>query len=165
MWDFTLTDQNGVKRSISEFRGNYVLIYFGYTSCNGVCHMMLRNISQALKIMENNLDRITPIFITINPERDTSNHLKNYAKNLHPKFITLTGTPEQVTAVLEKYKIYQFKVEADETMLDPLIEHSTLAYLFDQEGVLVKLFDQSISPTRLANEVKALFEEEKKKLN
>ena len=155
--DFTLTDQYGVERSISDFRGKYILVYFGYTLCNNICHQILKNISEALEILEENSEKIVPIFVTVNPERDTVSNLKNYSKNFHAKFVMMTGSIEQINPILNKYKVYYSKVKSDET-IDFFIEHSNLAYLLDRNGILVQLFDQSISPKDLANKLKVFLD-------
>jgi protein SCO1/2 len=98
--DFSLTDQHGKRRSIHEFKGKYMLIYFGYTYCPDICPMGLTNITKALKLLERNRDDVIPIFITVDPTRDTPENLQLYAQNFHPNYVMLTGTEAEIETCL-----------------------------------------------------------------
>ena len=159
--DFTLTDQQGMKRSTSEFHGKYQLIYFGYSFCPDICPLGLQNMSGALKSMGRDLDEVVPIFVTIDPERDTVENLKIYATNFHPKFMMLTGTPQEMTPVLKSYKVYAAKAKPDGTMADYLMDHSTLIYLMDRKGHFLKSFPHTTPPEELAKTVTTILGAEK----
>jgi len=161
--DFTLTDQHGVRRATAEFRGKYRLIYFGYSFCPDICPLGLQNMSGALTILGRDLDDVAPIFVTIDPERDTVENLKIYATNFHPKFIMLTGTPQEVAPVLKSYKVYAAKAKPDGTMADYLMDHSTLIYLVDREGRFMKSFPHTIASEDLAKAVTAILADERKR--
>ncbi len=161
--DFALTDQHGMRRSTTEFRGKYELIYFGYSFCPDICPLGLQNISDALKILGRDLDDVVPIFVTIDPERDTMESLKIYATNFHPKFTMLTGTPQEIAPVLKSYKVYAAKATPDGTMADYLMDHSTLIYLMDREGHFMKSFPHTIVPEDLAHAVTAILGSEQKR--
>lgn len=161
--DFTLTDQHGIRRSTVEFRGKYRLIYFGYSFCPDICPLGLQNMSGALKAMGRDLDEVAPIFVTIDPERDTVENLKIYATNFHPKFTMLTGTPQEVAPVLKSYKVYAAKAKPDGTMADYLMDHSTLIYLMDREGRFMKSFPHTTAPEDLAKAVTVILASEKKR--
>lgn len=161
--DFILVDQYGMKRSTTEFRGKYQLIYFGYSFCPDICPLGLQNMSGALKALERDLDDVVPIFVTIDPERDTVENLKIYATNFHPKIIMLTGTPQEVAPILKNYKVYAAKAKPDGTMADYLMDHSTLIYFMDREGHFIKSFPHTIAPEDLAKAVtQSLVNEQKR---
>lgn len=160
--DFSLTDQHGMKRSTSEFRGKYQLIYFGYSFCPDICPMGLQNISGALKALGRDLDDVVPIFVTVDPERDTVDNLKIYASNFHPKFIMFTGTPQEIAPVLKNYKVYAAKAKPDGTMADYLMDHSTLIYFMDRDGHFLKSFPHTIAPEDLAKALVGVLGNEQK---
>lgn len=160
--DFTLTDQHGIRRSTTEFRGKYRLIYFGYSFCPDICPLGLQNMSGALSILGRDLDEVVPIFVTIDPERDTVENLKIYATNFHSKFIMLTGTAQEVESVLKSYKVYAARAKPDGTMADYLMDHSTLIYLMDREGHFMKSFPHTTPPEELAKAVAVLLGNEQK---
>lgn len=158
---FTLTDQHGMKRLTSEFHGKYQLLYFGYSFCPDICPLGLQNISGALTILGRNIDDIVPIFVTVDPERDTVKNLKIYASNFHPKFMMLTGTPQEVAPVLKSYKVYAAKAKPDGTMADYLMDHSTLIYLLDRKGSFLKSFPHTMPSEELAKAIMAILMAEK----
>lgn len=161
--DFTLTDQHGTKRSTAEFHGKYQLIYFGYSFCPDVCPLGLENMSGALTALGRDLEEVAPIFVTIDPERDTVENLKIYASNFHPKFTMLTGTPQEVTPVLKSYKVYAAKAKPDGTMADYLIDHSTMIYLMNRQGHFVKSFPHTTPPEELAKAVTMMLVKERER--
>jgi cytochrome oxidase Cu insertion factor (SCO1/SenC/PrrC family) len=147
---FTLTDQFGTKRTDREFQGKYRLMYFGYTCCPDVCPLGLRNISQALELLGRDLDQIVPLFITIDPERDTLQALQSYASTVHSSFVFLTGTKQELDPVLKAYNVYAAKTTSDGTLTDYVMDHSSLIYLMDKEGKLVDFFPHTESPQKIA---------------
>ena len=150
---FTLIDQDGNKRSSSDFHGKYQLIYFGYSFCPDVCPTTLGVISQALDKMGVDQNRIVPIFITIDPERDSPSVLKSYMAAFGPRFIGFTGTPAEITSVEKAYRVYAKKT--------PLagggygMDHSSVIYLMGADGKLVTFYDELISPDQLEKDLKA----------
>lgn len=157
---FRLVDQFGKTRTNQEFRGKYMLIYFGYSYCPDVCPMGLQNISAALQSLGTDLGRIVPIFITIDPERDDVKNLNLYAQNWHSSFIFLTGTPQELDPVMKSYKVYTSKVKPEGTEADYIMDHSALIYLIDQEGNFIDFFPHTTNPAQIANKIrKHLLEE------
>lgn len=150
-----LTDQFGKVRTHEEFRGKYMLVYFGYTFCPDICPLGLRNISNALELLGNDLDQVIPIFITIDPERDTPEALNSYATTIHSSFIMLTGTQQQLDPVLKSYRVYAAKAKPDGTMADYLMDHTSLVYLMDRNGKLIDLFSHNTSPEEIAKKIQA----------
>lgn len=149
---FRLTDQDGHPRASSDFRGKYMLIYFGYTFCPDVCPTTLGVMSDALGKMGADADRIVPIFITVDPERDTPKILKQYVAAFGPRFIGLTGTPAEIAAVEKEFRVYAKK--------QPLpggkygMNHSSVIYLMGPDGKLARFWDELISPDDLAKDLK-----------
>ncbi len=136
---FVLTDQNGEKFDSSKVSFKK-LIYFGYTYCPDVCPFDLLKIS---KIFENNpslWDEVKPIFITVDPERDTIKELKIFMENFDQSFIALTGSNEEIKKVLRKFKIYVKMNKASSTDKDYLIDHSSLIFLLDKNDNYIKFF-------------------------
>jgi cytochrome oxidase Cu insertion factor (SCO1/SenC/PrrC family) len=161
--NFNLTDQNGMKRSTAEFHGKLQLIYFGYSFCPDICPLGLQNMSGALNVLGYDVDEIAPIFVTVDPERDTVENMKIYASNFHPKFIMLTGAPAEIATVLKMYKVYAAKAKPDGTMADYLMDHSTLIYLLDRQGQFIKSFPHTISPDELAKAITHILVQEKER--
>ena len=128
---YSLTDHNGVKRSSADFRGKYQLIYFGYSFCPDVCPTTLGVIAQALDKMGIDQNRIVPIFITIDPERDSPKVLKDYMAAFGPRFIGLTGTPAEIAAVEKEYRVFAKKVP--EAGGGYGMDHSSVMYLMSPD--------------------------------
>jgi len=144
---FTLTDQDGRKRSDSEFRGRLMIVYFGYTFCPDVCPADLMAIAQALDGLGAEAKNIQPIFITIDPERDNS-LLKDYVAAFHPSLIGLTGSQEEIRKVANAYKAFYAKVPG-ENGGDYSIDHTGAIYLIGRNGEYLGFMPPQTSPDRL----------------
>src|ERR1043165_8543825 len=107
---FHLIDQNGQPRSDSDFRGQYLLVFFGYTNCPDVCPTTLQTITTAMDKLGSDAAKVTPVFITVDPERDTPAVLKAYAANFTPRLVALSGNPDAIAAAAKVYRIYYKKV-------------------------------------------------------
>jgi len=148
---FTLVDQNGNTVTDADFRGRYMLIYFGYTYCPDVCPTALTRNSDALDLMGAAADRVVPVFITVDPERDTVEHMKDYADFFHPRLVALTGTPEQVAAVAKAYRVYFAKAQEKGADADDyLMDHTSITYLMGPDGQFLSHFGHDVSPERMA---------------
>ena len=145
---FTLTDHTGRLRSDSEFRGRLMIVYFGYTFCPDVCPTDLQAITMALKALGPLARQVQPIFITIDPERDTS-VLAEYISAFHPSLIGLTGSPAEVRKVANAYKAFYTKV-GDERSGAYSIDHSGVIYLMGRNGEYLGFMPPQTSPERLA---------------
>jgi protein SCO1/2 len=145
---FTLTDQNGMRRSDSEFRGKYMLVFFGYTFCPDVCPTTLAVMSAALDKMGKNADRIVPIFITVDPDRDTPDVLKAYLSAFSPRFVGLTGSEDEIAAATKAYRVYvQLHKEEGENYS---VDHSGVVYLMDRMGAFLANYSLDDGPEELA---------------
>lgn len=134
---FTLTNQDGQQVSDTDLNGRYRLVYFGYTFCPDVCPVDLQVIGQGLRQFERSdparAQKVQPVFITTDPERDTPAVLKQYVAAFHPRLIGLTGTPKQIAEVAKEFGIYFAKRETEGSS-DYLVDHSRVAILFGPKG-------------------------------
>jgi cytochrome oxidase Cu insertion factor (SCO1/SenC/PrrC family) len=146
---FTLTDQNGVVRHDSDFHGKPTLIYFGYTFCPDVCPTTLTMMSDALAKLGPDAARFTPIFITVDPARDTPLQLKQYMESFDRRFIALTGSDAQIKQVAAEYRVYYRKVAGDNPK-QYTMDHSSVIYLMGGDGNYVGHFLTTISADELA---------------
>jgi len=149
---FHLTDQNGKAVSDADFRGRYMLIYFGYSFCPDVCPTTLGVMAQALDKMGADAARVVPVFITIDPARDTPKVLADYMKAFGPRFVGLTGSDAQIKAVEKAYRVYAAKHPLDNGNYG--MDHSSVLYLMGPNGKMVSFYDEAISPDDLAKDLK-----------
>jgi protein SCO1/2 len=152
---FTLVDQHGDAVTERDFAGRHMLIYFGYTYCPDVCPMSLANMTQALDLLRpEEAEQVVPIFITVDPERDTVEQLAEYAPLFHPRLVALTGSPEAVKAAARAYRVYFAK--AGDTDSDAyLMDHSTFIYLMGRDGEYVRHFAHHAAPEEIAAGIEA----------
>ena len=146
---FTLTDQNGVTRRPEDFRGHLMLVYFGYTFCPDACPTALQDMSRAIDLMGNRGNDVQPIFITIDPARDTVEQMKLYASNFHPRLIALTGTPEQVAEAAKAYRVY-YEKDKSSGGDDYLMDHTAFIYLMGQDGKYLSHFPPGTTAEQMA---------------
>ncbi|MDX3909266.1 MAG: SCO family protein [Sphingobium sp.] len=132
---FTLTNQDGQRVSWDSFKGKYRLVYFGYTYCPDVCPVDLQKITQAFREFEKQdparAASVQPIFITVDPERDTVSVIKNYVTAFHPRLVGLTGTPKEIAKVAKDFAVIYGKESQGK---DYLVSHSRTPYLFGPNG-------------------------------
>ena len=145
---FTLTDQNGRRVSDTKFRGKLMLIYFGYTYCPDVCPTELLDMSQAVDALGKDGDQVQPLFITVDPARDTQAMLKQFMANFHPRMLGLTGTAEEVQAAAKSYRVYFAKASGAER--DYLVDHTSIVYLMDREGRYLTHFGPTLRGEQMA---------------
>jgi cytochrome oxidase Cu insertion factor (SCO1/SenC/PrrC family) len=150
---FTLMDQTGRLRSDTEFRGKMMLIYFGYTFCPDICPTDLMTITEALDRLGEAGAAVQPIFITLDPERDTVERLAEYVSSFHPRLIGLTGAPDDIRKVALAYKAYYARREngAGE---DYTIDHTGVTYLVGREGEYLGFVPPQTSPQRLVEVIR-----------
>ena len=149
---FRLTDQNGKAVSDADFRGRYMLIYFGYSFCPDVCPTTLSVMAQALDRLGGESRRVTPIFITIDPERDTPQVLGDYMKAFGPNFVGLTGSAAAIKDVEKKYRVYAVKKPLEKGGYG--MDHSSVMYLMGPDGKMISFYDEAISPDDLAKDLR-----------
>ena len=143
---FSLIDQYGKTRTDADFRGKFMLVYFGYTNCPDICPTTLGVMADALDKMPG-ADRVVPVFITIDPARDTPRVIKRYLAAFGPRFVGLTGDAKPVAAVAQDYRVYFAK--------RPLkgggyaMDHSSYIYLMGPDGKFIAVYDETLGPDGL----------------
>lgn len=149
---FSLTDQDGVVRSDKDYRGKYLLVFFGYTYCPDVCPTTLAVMKAALEMMGSRADRVVPLFITVDPKRDTPAKLKTYLSSFGPRFVGLTGNDTAIASVAKEYRVY-YKIRPPENSADYTVDHSGVVYLMDGNGNFVANYALDNSPDSIAQDV------------
>jgi len=161
---FTLIDKNGKTVSDTDFIGKYMFIFFGYTSCPDVCPTAMQTVSDSLDLMGDAGKDIQPIFITIDPERDTPKALADFTSNFSPRIIALTGDKKTINAVAKEYGV-QFEKDFGSSSPDGasksenknyLISHSAATYLMNRKGRFLVLFPSGVSPEDMARNLKKI---------
>lgn len=150
---FTLVDHTGRKVTEKDFLGRKALVFFGYTSCPDICPSGLQVMSAALDSLGAKADGVTPIFISVDPERDTPQKLAEYVKSFHPRLIGLTGSQAEVDAAAKAYRVYFKKAPAPEGTKDYGVDHTSFFYLMDEKGEFVRHFTHPIEAAKLAAEL------------
>jgi cytochrome oxidase Cu insertion factor (SCO1/SenC/PrrC family) len=146
---FALTDQNGALRHDTDFRGELMLVYFGYTYCPDACPAALTTMTAALDKLGDAARPVQPIFVTVDPERDTTDQMKLYASNFHPRLLALTGTPTEVAAAASAYRVYFAKVRPSASP-DYLVDHSSLVFLMGRDGRYLTYFGPDVTADAMA---------------
>jgi cytochrome oxidase Cu insertion factor (SCO1/SenC/PrrC family) len=147
---FTLSDHQGGRVSDTDFRGRFMLVYFGYTFCPDMCPLGLQVMAQALDELPAEIAaEIVPVFITVDPERDTVEALREYVPLFHPRLIGLTGSAEEVDEALRAYRVYARKAESSAAAAY-LMDHSTFTYLMGPDGAYLTHFGHATTPEAMA---------------
>lgn len=153
---FTAVDHTGRAVTEADFKGRYSLVYFGYTFCPDVCPGELQVIGATMDLLGKRAEKITPIFFTIDPERDTPEILSDYVPHFHERMVGLTGTSEQMAAAAGAYRVYFAKGERTGGSGGYLMDHSSLIYLMDDEGRYLSHFNYGTPPESIAAAVAKL---------
>ena len=150
---FELVDQTGATRTEADFRGRHMLIYFGYTFCPDICPTSLLSMSQGLSLLADQAPeqaaQVVPLFITVDPERDTLEVMRGYAEHFHPDLVALTGSADQIEGAAKSYRVYYRKAES-ENASEYLMDHSGFIYLMDAEGAYMRHFSHSATAEEIA---------------
>ena len=154
--DFALTDHNGQARTLKDFKGKVVVMFFGFTQCPDVCPTSMNELAEAKKMLGKDGDRLQGLFVTVDPERDTPEVLKAYMGNFDPTFLALyTTSPEQLAALAKDYKVYYKKVDG-KTPTSYTMDHSAGSYVYDEEGKLRLYTRYGTGVQPLVNDIKLL---------
>lgn len=158
---FTLTDHTGKRVTEKDFLGKYMVVYFGYSYCPDVCPTELQVIVSALDKLGAKGEKITPLFITIDPERDTVEQMASYVGHFHKNLIGLTGSPEEIRQAARAYKVYYAKAKNDDpgkerADSDYLMNHSNIIYVMDPNGAFAAHFIHATDPGKLAGKLAKL---------
>ena len=138
------------------YRGKWLLVYFGYTFCPNSCPTTLLAIAVALKKLGPDAAKVQPLFITVDPERDTPELMKQYAESFDPRIIALTGTPQQIAAAAQEYGAYYVRHKIGAGPENYVVDHSTYLYVMDPRGKFVRAFDTNTSGDRIADALREL---------
>jgi protein SCO1/2 len=149
---FQLTDQNGKAVTDKNLKGKPTLIFFGYTHCPDVCPTSLFEISEVLRAMGKDADKVNAVFISVDPERDTPTTMKEYLSSFDPHLEGLSGDPAETAKVITSYRVYAKKVPTKDG--DYTMDHTALIYLMDREGRFVSPFNLKRTPEEAAVELK-----------
>ncbi len=156
--DFALTDHNGQPKSVKDFAGKVVVMFFGYTQCPDVCPTTMAELAEIKKMLGADGSKLQGLFVTIDPDRDTPAVLKAYMGNFDPTFIALVPTPTQLAALAKDYKIYYKKVEG-KTDTSYTMDHSAGSYVYDTQGKLRLFTRYGTGPKPLADDIKMLLKQ------
>ena len=138
--ELNLPDQNGQVRKLKDFSGKLVVVFFGYTQCPDVCPTTMQELAEVKRLLGPNGDKLQAVFVTVDPERDTTELLKAYVENFDASFVALRPTPEQLPFIAKDFKIY-FKRVDGKTPTSYTVDHSAGSFTFDTQG-RVRLFNR-----------------------
>ncbi len=155
--DFKLTDHAGRTRSLKDFHGKVVAIFFGYTHCPDVCPTTLSDFAMALKTMGKEADRVQVLFVTVDPERDTPAVLAQYVPAFDPRFLGLYTDPESLAKLAAEFKVV-YQRSAGGTPQDYLMDHTAGTYVYDPQGRLRLLVPYGSRPKAIAQDLVTLLE-------
>lgn len=153
---FTLTDQNGKKVSDKDFQGRYTLVFFGFTHCPDICPAGLQLIAAALDKIGDKANNITPIFVSVDPERDTPEVLAAYVKNFSDRIVGLTGTPAEIAAVAKAYRVFYEKTPNERSPAEYGMNHTSIIYLMGPDGAYVAHFTPMTSVEQMSEKLSKL---------
>lgn len=153
--DFALPDVNGQTRSIKDFAGKVVVVFFGFTQCPDVCPGTMNELAEVKRQLGADGDKLQAVFISVDPERDTPQVLKAYMGNFDPSFVGLVASPEKLAAVAKDYKVYYKKAEG-KTPTSYSMDHSAGSYVYDTQGRIRLYTRYGTGPQALLADVKAL---------
>jgi protein SCO1/2 len=155
--DFELTDHNGQPRSLKDFAGKVVVVFFGYTQCPDVCPTSMTELAEVKRLLGKDGDKLQGLFVTIDPARDTPEVLKSYMANFDPTFLALYTTPDKLAVLAKDYKVYYKKAEG-KTPTSYTMDHSAGSYVYDTSGKLRLYTRYGSGAQALATDIKLLLQ-------
>lgn len=151
---FAMTDHTGRAVTEADYRGKYLLVYFGYSFCPDVCPTELGVIAQALDQLGRQADKVQPLFVSVDPERDTVAHLNDYVALFHPRLVGLTGTADQTRDIARAYRVYYAKAPQKDGKPDEyLMDHSNFIYLMGPDGGFLGVYPGGTTADRIAQDL------------
>ncbi len=148
---FSLVNQDGKRMTDQDFHGKFMLVSFGYTSCPDVCPAELSAMANTMDKLGDKAGQVTPVFITIDPERDTVEQVSAYVKNFHASMVGLTGTPEEIKQAARAFRVYYAKADDKNSALGYLMDHSAFIYLMNPKGEYVTHFAYGTPPEKMSS--------------
>lgn len=156
---FELTAHTGERMTDAEVIDRPALIYFGYTFCPDICPIDAQIMADAVSILEERGVDVRPVFITVDPERDTPNELAYYAEAMHPKMLGLTGSAEEIRAAADAYKVFYQRVDMPGSAAGYLMNHTGYTYLMTPEKGVTAVFRRDFPPEQIAKDIEAVLGE------
>lgn len=153
---FTLSDASGKQVTDKDFRGRYMLVFFGFTNCPDICPAGLQLMSAALDKIGAKADNVTPIFISVDPARDTREKLAAYVKNFNDRIVGLTGTPDEIAAVAKAYRVFYEKTPNESSPAEYGMNHTSIIYLMGPDGEYVTHFTPMTTVDQMAEKLSKL---------
>lgn len=153
--DFRLTDHNGKARTLADFRGSIVAMFFGYTQCPDVCPTSMTNMAEVMKLLGSDAKRVQVLFVTVDPERDTPAMLAQYVPQFHPSFLGLYGDLPATQQVAKDFKVF-YEKHPGSTPNSYTIDHTAGTYLFDPQGRLRLFVKHGEKPEIVASDIRLL---------
>ena len=153
--DLNLTDHNGARRGMADFRGKAVVVFFGFIQCPDVCPTTLANFAEVMKRLGPDADKVQVVFVTVDPERDTAAVMKDYVTQFDPRFLGLSGSAEDTARVAKSFKVFYAKVPGKEPGSYSM-DHSAGIYIFDPKGNLRLYGRHTATPDALASDIRQL---------
>lgn len=153
--DFALTDQDGKPRTLADFKGKAVVIFFGYTHCPDVCPTTMAEMAAVMKQLGPDAERVQVLFVTVDPERDTPDLLKHYVPAFDPRFIGLSGDTDATARVAKEFRVFYQKVPGKEAG-NYTMDHTAASYVFDPQGRVRLFVRHGQGPDPIAQDLKAL---------
>ena len=152
---FPLVDHHGAQRTEADFRGQFLLVYFGYTHCPDICPLALQAMGDTIDRLDAEGERVQPIFITVDPARDTPEIMRAYVAAIHPRLIGLTGSEENIRAVTRAYRVQRRKVRLEPgDPLDYTVDHGSLIHILDPDGELLAQLPPTIDVDELTEQLR-----------
>jgi cytochrome oxidase Cu insertion factor (SCO1/SenC/PrrC family) len=149
---FELTDQHGKTVKDSDFRGKIMLVFFGFTHCPDICPVSVSTLSKVMASLGDKADKVAPVFITVDPRRDTPAAMKEYLANFDQRIVALTGKPEAIKKAADGYKVYFSVAEASKQKDGSyMVDHSTIIYMMDEKGEYVRHFSYNAGEKEIVN--------------
>lgn len=155
--DFNLIDHNGQPRSLKDFRGKIVMMFFGYTQCPDVCPTSMVEMATIKQLMGPDGDKLQALFVTVDPERDTPEMLKAYMENFDPSFLALVPKPAELPALAKEFRVYYKKVDGP-TPTSYTLDHTAGSYVYDTQGRLRLFTRYGTPPEKTAADIRVLLQ-------
>lgn len=149
--EFTLTDQNGAVRHMADFNGKYRLVFFGFTHCMEACPVALLTLSQLMDKLGRDAERVVPLFITVDPERDTPEQMKSYLEAFHSGIVGLSGSKDALDNAAAAYKVYAARAQGEPADDNYQMNHSGYIYLMDRDGRYIQHYPHNIGVDELTD--------------
>lgn len=147
---FTMTDHTGKRVTEKDFAGQYMLIFFGFTNCPDICPAELQVMTAAIERLGSRADKVTPIFVSVDPKRDTVEKMADYVSHFHKKFVGLTGSENDVREMAKAYRVYYAEARDENSGDDYSVDHSSVTYLMGPKGEYLGHFSFGTGPEEMA---------------